>query len=66
MRTVVNSDLKWKVYKVHHIGENYVKLKALFFYKGNGNVCFWLNPMGEPKNFKVLRSVYDNWESENE
>jgi hypothetical protein len=63
MRTISNSDLIWKVYKVHHIGDTYVKAKILFFYKNSKDICYFLNPGGRPKGFKILKSVYKHWET---
>ena len=62
MQTTTNSDLKWIVYRVHYKGDFYVKVKLLFFYKSNNDICLWLNPIGKPKSFKILRENYDNWE----
>lgn len=62
MWTATNSDLKWRVYKTHYVGLDYVKVKLLFFYKSNGSVCRWLNPEDKPKNFKVIREKYNDWE----
>ena len=66
MKTVTNSGLMWRVFKIHHIGEKYVKASILFFYKSTGDVCYWLNPEGKPKNFKILKDVYDHWETQYE
>ena len=63
MYTLSNSDLFWKVYKVHHKGTEYVKLKIMFFYKNSKNICWSLNPEGRPLNFKVIRNVYDSWDT---
>lgn len=59
--TSTHSDLYYKIYAVHHIGEDYVKVKAGVFYKSNNDLCRWLCPHG-PKNFKLIKSVVDNWE----
>jgi len=63
MYTLSNSDLFWKIYKVHHKSENYVKLKIMFFYKSSNDICWSLNPQGSPRNFKVIRSKYDSWDT---
>lgn len=56
--TIHPSDLYWKVYKVHYIGQEYVKLCMEAFYKSNNLPCNWI----PRKNYKVIRSVYDNWQ----
>ena len=63
MKTIVNSDLMWKIRKIHHRNDRYVKLKLLFFYKSSGDICYWLNPTGSPKGFKIRRENFDNWEN---
>ena len=61
--STANSSLYWKVYKVYHIseGKNYIKLKALFYYKSSGEPCLWMNPEGQPKNIKLILSVVRGW-----
>lgn len=61
--TTSQNSLYWKVYKVHYINKvkNYVKLKALFFYKSNDGICYWMNPEGKPKNFKLILSTAKAW-----
>ncbi len=66
MFTLHRSDLMWRVHEVYHSNERYVKLKMSVFYKNTGNVCYWLNGYGRPKTFKIIRSVYDNWEVMND
>ena len=61
MLTIHPSDLFFKIYKVHHKGDKYVKCEVMYFHKSSGNICYWLNPEGRPKNFKLIRSVYDNY-----
>ena len=51
----------WSVEKIHHKSDKYVKVKMLIFNK-SGNICWDLNPEGVAKNFKIIRSVYNNWE----
>lgn len=66
LKTKHNSDLYMDIKKVHYIGEKYVKCKVLFFYKSNKNICYWLNPEGKTKSFKLIKSVYDSLEDYNE
>ena len=63
MRTVVNSDLYFKIHKIYHINKegNYVKCKVTYYYKSNDEVCLWLNPGGVPKNYKLIHTVYENF-----
>lgn len=63
MKTNTNSSLMWKIYKIHYIGDKYVKLRMMVYYKSNNSCCQWFNPMLKPKNFKILRSVFDSWEN---
>lgn len=62
--TATHSDLYYVVHKVHYVGpdKDYVKLKATVKYKSNHEVCQWLCPYGWPKNFKLIKSVVENWE----
>ena len=57
------SDLYWRVYKVHHIGETHIKLKMTVFYKSSDEICTWLNPGYKAKNFKVIKKVAQYWKS---
>lgn len=61
--TIHPSDLMFKVYKVYHKSDTYVKCKVMYFYKSSGDICYWLNPEGKPKTYKIIRSVYDNFTS---
>lgn len=63
--TTTNSDLFWKVYKVHHIGKYYIKAKIMFFYKSSDNIVWHLNKEGKAKNFKIIREVAENWKPYN-
>jgi len=56
------SDLYWRVYKVHHVGETHIKLKMITYYKSNNQICTWLNPQNKAKNFKVIKTVAKHWE----
>lgn len=59
--TATNSDIYFKICKVYHKSDDYVKCKVLYFYKSNDQVVGWLNPELRPKNYKLLRSVYDHF-----
>ena len=59
--TVYPSDLYFKIQKIYHKSDDYVKCKMLFFYKSNNEVCQWLNPNFAPKNYKISRKVFDNY-----
>ena len=61
--TPYKSDLYLKVHKIHHISarNNYVRLKATIYYKSNDDVCYWLCPYGQAKNFKLRKDVYDSF-----
>lgn len=61
MLTIHPSDLYFKIYKIYHKSDDYVKCKILYFYKSNNNICYWLNPSGRPRNFKIIRNVFDNY-----
>lgn len=56
-KTIHPSNLYWKVIRIHHIGDSYVKLKMITYYKHSNEECRWI-PV---KNYKILRNVYDNW-----
>lgn len=60
--TATNSNLYWKVVRVYNIGDIYSKGKVLFFYKQTNEICGWLNPYHEYKNFKLLTDVVKHWE----
>lgn len=57
-RSIYPSDLYCKIIKIYHIGDKHVSCKLQFFYKTNNEECMWL----PRKNYKIIRSVYDNWE----
>ena len=63
MMTTINSDLYWKIIKIHYDGDKYVKAKLLFFYKSSNQICYWLNPEGVPKNFKIIKEKFNSWRS---
>jgi hypothetical protein len=65
MLTIHPSDLYCVIKKIHYKGEKYVKCKAMYFYKSSNEICYWLNPQGRYKNFKIIRSVYDNYTPHN-
>ena len=59
----VNSDLYVKVHKVHYVNQakNYVKLSMTTYYKSSNKVCYWINPTGQRKNFKLKYDVVKSW-----
>lgn len=59
--TASNSDIFFRIYKVYHKNDEYVKCKVLYFYKNSGMIVPWLNPEGRPKNYKLIRNVYDSF-----
>lgn len=61
--TPTTSDLYLVVHKVYHISEekNYIKLKATIKYKSNDEVCYWLNPLGRAKTFKLDLNTYNSF-----
>ena len=61
MKTIPSSDLYWRVIKIHHVSKEYVKVKIIFFYKSNDEVCYWLNPQGKAKGFKINRDNFNTW-----
>jgi hypothetical protein len=59
--TIHPSDLYFHIVKVYHKSEKYVKCKMLFFYKSNNDICYWLNPGGRAKTYKINRNAFDNY-----
>lgn len=55
--TTHHSDLYWRVVKLHHKSEKYVKVKLEVFYKSNNNRCEWFPYL----RLKILRPQYDWW-----
>jgi len=59
--TAHRSDLFFRICRIYHINDKYVKCKVLYFYKSSKDICYWTNPTGRPKNFKLLKNVYDSF-----
>lgn len=59
--TTANSDLFWRVRRVHYKSVNKFKAKITFYYKSSNEVCLWFNPTGKAKNFKLLMGAVKHW-----
>ena len=60
-QTANKTDLFFRIYKIHHKGDTHVACRMMFFYKSSKDICYWTNPEGKPKNFKIIRKVYDSY-----
>lgn len=58
--TATHSDLYWRVDDVVLVGDFYVELRMVVFYKSNDFVCTWLTPYG-PKNLLILADRFEGW-----
>lgn len=60
-QTIHPSSLYFRIYKVFHKSDTYIKCKVLYFYKSNNEICTWLNPESKPKTYKLDLKTYNNY-----
>ena len=59
--TATHSDLYWKVHRIYHSNDKYVKARITFFYKSSNDICGWLSPSGRGKNYKLDKKLTSHW-----